>query len=111
MNMKKILGVLLAFCFVMSVTVATAAAADPGWGKGKKEDDKWDKEKQKFKIVYKWKKIPGHWENKVVKKVVYKNHQKFVIKKVIKVWIPEKWIKIPVKIPIKRHNSHDGPRR
>ena len=111
MQIKKILGILLAFCFVMSVTAATAAANDNNnWSKDKKDDKNWNHKnwnhEQKFKIVYKMVKVPGHWDKKVVKKVVYKNHQKIVIKKVVKVWVPAKWITVPVKVPVNNHHGH-----
>ena len=108
MQMKKILGILLAFCFVMSVTAATAAADNNNnWGKDKKDNKNWTTDhEQKFKIVYKMVKVPGHWDKKVVKEVVYKNHQKIVIKKVIKVWVPAKWIMVPVKVLVNNHHGH-----
>jgi hypothetical protein len=47
MQMKKILGILLAFCFLMSVTAVAASAHENG---------------------------PGHWEKKLVAKHVFEHH-------------------------------------
>jgi hypothetical protein len=124
--MKKILGILLAFCFLMSVTVASVSAADnvivkkvdktvvkkvdkvviKKIDKFNKHDDRNKFDKRNYKIVFKMVKIPGHWDKKVIKEVVYKNHQKIVIKKVVKVWVPAKWIKVPVKVPVNNDNGH-----
>ena len=43
--MKRILGILLALCFLMSVTVA-AAGAEPWQKEGKKDKDKKDKDER-----------------------------------------------------------------
>jgi Ni/Co efflux regulator RcnB len=45
MQMKRILGILLALCFLMSVTVA-AAGAEPWQKEGKKDKDKKDKDER-----------------------------------------------------------------
>ena len=107
--MKKILGILLALCFVLSVTAA-AASAGPASEYNKKDvkdknfknghdknfkngHDKKDRHDNRGKWNRgKW--IAGHYEKKVVKTVVYKHHQKIVLKKVIKVWVPGHWVKI-----------------
>jgi hypothetical protein len=47
MQMKKILGILLAFCFLMSVTAVAASAHENG---------------------------PGHWEKQLVAKNVFEHH-------------------------------------
>ena len=103
--MKKILGILLALCFVLSVTAASAAASDNNnfGDHGKKNNDrdkfndkkdvkKFNDKKDRHNNRGKW--IAGHYEKKVVKHVVYKHHQKIVIKKVIKVWVPGHWVQI-----------------
>ena len=100
MQIKKILGILLAVCFLMSVTAAAVSAAEPG-NLIVKENKKIEqgnvivKENKKIEqgnvIVknYKEKKVvKGQWEWKLVKQVVIKNHHRFVISKWIKVWIP-----------------------
>jgi hypothetical protein len=48
--MKRILGILLALCFVLSVTAAAASAGPVGFDKDKKKDDgkKWDFGKPKI---------------------------------------------------------------
>ena len=111
-NMKKILGILLALCFVLSVTAASAAASGNHdvVDHNKKHDDRNDKKfdnhrdgkkfndkKDRHDNRGKWNRgkwIAGHYEKKVVKTVVYKHHQKIVIKKVIKVWVPGHWVQI-----------------
>ena len=99
-KMKKILGILLALCFVLSVTAAAASANgndEPKFGDHKPKfgdhKQKFGDHKQKFDRYNKGKWIPGHYETKVVKKVVYKHHQKIVIKKIIKVWVSGHWVK------------------
>jgi hypothetical protein len=95
--MKKILGILLALCFVLSVTAASAAAGeDHNYKKDKKDDYKKELKgegKGKYGHKYiKWIWVPGHFEKKVIKKVIYKHHQKIVIKKIVKIWIPGHWV-------------------
>jgi hypothetical protein len=103
MNMKKILGILLALCFLVSVTGA-ASAAD---FKGPKEEKKFDKHNDKcFKKVW----VKGHLEFKKVTKFikVKDGHHGFkVIKinKIVKTWVPGHW-KI-VKVPCKHYGHND----
>lgn len=105
MQMKKILGILLAVCFFMSVTVAAVSADQFSKTIDPKKDFKPIK-KIEFKIVYKtvwkWVYIKSHIELKKVKKVVGYKHGKPVYKIVtIKVKVPGEWKKIPVKVPVK----------
>ncbi len=101
MEMKKILGILLAVCFLMSVTAAAVSAGtsenkwngnkdkkddnkkddrnkkddEKKWGDDKKKDDgkKWGDDRHK-KVEYKWK---CHTEYKrVLVKIIYKHHGK-----------------------------------
>jgi Ni/Co efflux regulator RcnB len=94
MQMKRILGILLALCFLMSVTAAAVSAgAAPAYDKGKisenghnqiDEKDKKDKDqrdKDKFKQS-------GHWEIIKVKHVEWKHGEKHVYFTFKKVWIP-----------------------
>ena len=92
LKMKKILGILLALCFVLSVTAGAASAYGDNdhSDKDKKYDDhhkKYDDHHKKFKKVW----IRGHFETKIVKKVVFKHGHRIVIKKVIKIFIPGHW--------------------
>jgi hypothetical protein len=84
-KMKRILGILLAVCFLMSVTVA-AVSAEPlkiGGEHGKKIGDKDDRDKMKRGHFEK-----GHFEWKLVNE--YKKiHHHWVVVKVWKyVWVP-----------------------
>jgi len=74
-NMKKILGILLALCFVVSVTAAAASANQNNGPKfdnhnnGPKFDNhkpKFDNHKPKFDNHNKRHHHPAHWENKRV---------------------------------------------
>lgn len=109
---KGIIAILLALCFLLSVTAGAAAASDNNFKENKFDkhndkkfdkhnDKKFDKHNDKcFKKVW----IKGFWEKKVVKKVFYKHGHRVVVKEVIKKWHPGHW-KI-IKIPCK----HDGRR-
>ena len=109
-KMKKILGILLALCFVLSVT---AGAASAGEHKDYKKDDHKDYKKDGHKDYKKndhkdhkkfikvW--VPGHVEKKVVKDVIYKHHKKIVVKKIIKKWVPGHW-----KYKEVSHRNHHG---
>jgi hypothetical protein len=109
--MKKILGILLAVCFLMSVTAAAVSAdkvtvIKPNEKKGFHPGDKHG---PKFIKVCTWQK--PHMEKKVIKNVVYKHHKKVVTFKTV-------WIKVPGKmvckmVPVKagHNNDHKGPRR
>jgi Ni/Co efflux regulator RcnB len=78
MQMKKILGILLAVCFLMSVTAAAVSAkTDKEWNKPEqKEHKEWNKPEQKEHKE--WNK-PEHKEHKEWKKVLHHkdNHHKF----------------------------------
>ena len=87
--MKKMLGILLAFCFVMSVTAAAVSAA-PNDGKigynnhndGKnKYDNHYGKKKYQMK---------GHWGYKKVKHNKDKKHKSFWFSNE-RYWIPGYW--------------------
>src|SRR5664279_2387915 len=101
MQMKRILGILLALCFLMSVTAASvsAGAADQKVddhqkvndhqkvdGK-KKEDDKARKNRDDKKRHDDRFKPKGHWEIIKVKHVAWKHGHKFVWFTVKKVWV------------------------
>jgi hypothetical protein len=106
--MKKILGILLAVCFFMSVTAAAVSAdAAPAMKPGQpitpiiKHNDP-----VKYKIVWKWVFIKAHVEFKKVK--IFIGFNKFTHKPMFKtitkaVRVPGKWVKIPVKVPVKPH--------
>lgn len=106
MQIKKILGILLAFCFLMSVTVA-AVSAEPQKIVEKKDpmdkDKNRDRDKDRDKNIDKYhrgKWVPGHWEIKfvktIVKQKVFVNHHWKIITKVVykpvKVWVPGKMV-------------------
>jgi hypothetical protein len=100
MQMKKILGILLAVCFLMSVTVAAVSAAPSPVNK---QNGKFTPSKHVEKIKYKLVKIPAHIEFKKVKKFIGFKHGKKVYKTItIKIRVPAKWIKVPV------YNNHDN---
>lgn len=107
MNMKKIIGILLALCFLVSMT---AGAASANGGKEKKDwgnDKNWGNDRDHKKCFeWKWIKTKGHMEKIVEKKVFYKHGEKVVVKTVKKVWVPGKWIKIKVPVPCKHHGHH-----
>jgi len=93
MQMKKIIGILLAMCFVLSVTAA-AVSAHPGddhnyRGHGNHWND-WNGHNGGHHNGGHY--VPGHFETKIIKNVVYKHHEKIVIKKIIKVWVPGHWV-------------------
>ena len=99
MQMKRILGILLALCFLMSVTAAAVAAEpankdvrkidqkvdlnkkDDKKGDFKKKDDDKKKNDDKFKPK-------GHWEIIKVKHVAWKHGHKFVWFTFVKVFVP-----------------------
>ena len=119
MQIKKILGILLAFCFLMSVTAAAVSAApdnvvktdkdkqkindDKDKNKDKDKDKDKNKDKDRDKNIDKYhrgKWVPGHWEIKFVKtivkqKVFVDHHWKIITKvvyKPVKVWVPGKMV-------------------
>lgn len=101
MNMKKILGILLALCFLVSVTAgAVSAKSNDDFKKSDDHGKKFDKHDKCFKKIW----IKGFWEKKVVKKVTWHHGEKKVVKKVIKIWHKGYW-KI-VKVPCKHHDNH-----
>src|SRR5665647_458455 len=101
MQMKKILGILLAVCFLMSVTVAAVSAASSPVNK---QNGKFTPSKHVEKIKYKLVKIPAHIEFKKVKKFIGFKHGKKVYKTItIKIRVPAKWIKVPV-----YNNNHNN---
>ena len=124
MQMKKILGILLAVCFLMSVTVAAVSAAPSPVNK---QNGKFTPSKHVEKITYKLLKIPAHIlkipahiEFKKVKKFIGFKHGKKVYKTITikirvpakKIRVPAKWIKVPVynnnhKAPV--YNNHKAP--
>jgi hypothetical protein len=95
MQMKRILGILLALCFLMSVTAAAVSAAPDKVDLNKKDDQKGDfnkknddkkgdfnkKNDDKFKPK-------GHWEIKKVKHVAWKHGHKVVWFTFVKVFVP-----------------------
>jgi hypothetical protein len=107
--MKKILGILLAVCFVLSVTAASASASGADYGGKKVANDGYSKKvvndgyskslkHDQGKNIHQWKNklwmwvwVPGHFDKKVIKTVKIVHHKKIVIKKVIKIWIPGHW--------------------
>jgi len=126
MQMKKILGILLAVCFLMSVTVAAVSAAPSPVNK---QNGKFTSSKHVEKITYKLVKIPAHIvkipahiEFKKVKKFIGFKHGKKVYKTITikirvpakKIRVPAKWIKVPVynkhsKAPVyNNYNNHDN---
>ena len=102
MKMKmnnKILSVLLAVCFLMSVTVAAVSAtSSPVKFPPSKHVEKYKLVKIPATLV----KIPAHIEFKKVKKFIGFKHGKKVYKTItIKIRVPAKWIKVPV------YNNHN----
>jgi hypothetical protein len=90
MQMKKILGILLAVCFLMSVTAA-AVSADPGnKGGEKKFGDKDDKkiEKKVIKTLKVVKTRDGLRILQLVKYTMKNHHHK-------KIWFATEWIFVP----------------
>jgi Ni/Co efflux regulator RcnB len=94
MQMKRILGILLAFCFLMSVTAAAVSAGDNRMINDHNKPVK-DHDKDKHKNFMKGHKhfVKGHWETKLVKKFVGFRHGKPVyVYKLVKVFVPAKWM-------------------
>lgn len=99
--MRKMIGIFLAVCFVLSVTAAAASAggADNQFKKKVVNDGNTKSLKNDYgKHLHSWKNkfwmwiwVPGHYETKVIKMVKKVHHKKVVIKKVIKIWIPGHW--------------------
>ena len=107
LKMKKILGILLAFCFVMSVTAAAVSAA-PFDGKNvynnhndgkkiydnhdgkKKYDNHNDKKKYDNHDGKKKYQMKGHWGYKKVKHNKDKHHKSFWYSN-DRYWIPAYW--------------------
>lgn len=99
-KMKKILGILLAVCFLLSVTAASASAGGADYGGKKVVNDGYSKSlKHDYgKNIHNWKNklwmwvwVPGYSEKKVIKTVKKVHHRVIVVKKVIKIWIPGHW--------------------
>lgn len=94
--MKKIIGIFLAVCFVLSVTAAAASAGyDNNYKKDKKDNyKKYDKKDGKDK-KYKKNWVKGHSEKKKVKyyqkKWVGFRYIQVVYYKIIMIWIPGFW--------------------
>jgi hypothetical protein len=99
MQMKRILGILLALCFLMSVTAA-AVSARPDLKFGDKDDkkfgDKDDKkiEKKVVRTLKVVKKDDGIWILQLIKVTEESHHDK-------KVWFTTEWKFIPF------HEDHD----
>ena len=89
MQMKKVLGILLAVCFLMSVTAA-AVSADPGNKGEKKFGDKDDKKIEK-KVIKTLKVVKTRDGLRILQLVKYtmKNHDHK------KVWFATEWIFVP----------------
>ncbi len=92
-NIKKILGILLALCFVMSVTAATAAA---GFDGRDNDRDKYQEKGNKFghgnkfdngKSFFKYNAPCGYWKKVVIVKKIGFGHHKKVIKTIKWVWV------------------------
>ena len=116
MQMKKILGILLAVCFLMSVTVAAVSAAPSPVNK---QNGKFTSSKHVEKITYKLVKIPAHIvkipahiEFKKVKKFIGFKHGKKVYKTItIKIRVPAKKIRVPakwIKVPVYNNNHNNN---
>jgi Ni/Co efflux regulator RcnB len=103
--MKKTLGILLAVCFVLSVTAAAASAGASDYrDNDKKVDDHKDKKDYKDKKVDKKDKkdkkakkvwMKGHSQKKKVphyqRMKIGMRYIQIVIYKIIMVWIPGNW--------------------
>ena len=109
MQMKKTLGILLAVCFLMSVTVAAVSAAPSPVNK---QNGKFTLSKQLVKIPAHIVKISAHVEFKKVKKFIGFKHGKKVYKTMtIKIRVPAKKIRVPakwIKVPV-YNNNHKAP--
>jgi len=104
-KMKKILGILLAVCFLLSVTAASASACDTNNCKEKKvvykfKDVKKYKEEVKHKEVNKHKEVKKIWKKGCYEKKPVKCFQKMkvgmkymqvVVYKYIMIWMPGCW--------------------
>jgi hypothetical protein len=96
-KIKNTLAILLAVCFVMSVTAAAVGAAPET---AKPLPQHIVKPLPQHIIKHKSHLVKGHWETKLVKtivkqKVFVHHHLKIVTKvvyKSIKVWVPAKWV-------------------
>jgi hypothetical protein len=89
MQMKRILGILLALCFLMSVTAA-AVSAEPvklGGKEDKKIGDKNDQRGDFNKGHY----HPGHWEKHREGHREYRNNHWIVVYKVVTVYKNAYW--------------------
>lgn len=97
MHMKRILGILLALCFLMSVTAAAVSAEpvkigqkdDKNFGQkddknfGQKDDHRGDFNKRHYH--------PGHWEKHREGHREYRNNHWVVVYKVITVYKNAYW--------------------
>ncbi|WP_157860167.1 hypothetical protein [Methanosarcina acetivorans] len=98
MKMKKIIGIFLAVCFVLSVTAAAASAGGSGYkGYDKKGDNykKYDYKDGKKHKEYKKSWVKGHSEKRKVgyyqKKWTGYKYIQVIYYKIIMVWIPGFW--------------------
>jgi len=103
MEMKKILGILLAVCFLMSVTAAAVSAGVPSKDSGWNDKDKYNKNDGKNwgdhnKPKFVWK-CHTEYKKKLVK-IIYKHHGK-----PIKIY---KWkaVKVCYKVPVHHGYGH-----
>jgi hypothetical protein len=90
MQMKKTLGILLAVCFLMSVTAAAVSAAPQKFDK--KEDKKFDDKKIEKKVVKVLKVVKKHnglMKLELIKYTLKINHH------VKKVWFGTEWVFVP----------------
>ncbi|MGE5457025.1 MAG: hypothetical protein ACM3RX_01585 [Methanococcaceae archaeon] len=89
--MKKILGILLSLCFVMSVTAATAAAGDGSRDNHLEKYNKFghgnDKKFGHYKSFFKYNAPCGYWKKVVIVKKIGFGHHKKVIKTIKWVWV------------------------
>ena len=90
---KKILGVLLALCFVLSVTAAAASAQDFKKVEVPKEVKKVDNDNKKRFDDHSEKKHyhPGHWEKHRESHKEYRNNHWVVVYKIVTVYKTAYW--------------------
>ena len=97
-KMKNTLAILLAVCFVMSVTAAAVGATPNTVAKPLTQHTV--KPLSQNVVKNKGHLVEGHWETKVVKTIVKQkvlvNHQWKIVTKVVyktvKFWTPAKWV-------------------
>jgi len=87
LKIKKILGILLALCFVMSVTAATVGATPNAVNKDVKKfidnDKKFDNDHKQFH--------PAHWEKQRVGHREFRNNQWTVVYVYETVYVGPSW--------------------